>query len=265
LTGIDPLVSLVMVELPYIGRSHDPPLSNEATDAEEYLFRVPRAMEAFPPQLIVVDALSSSLRMGSEQAAFDYALRLLTACKERGITCLWIRQCCCASSNATARSTAYCWSGRRAAWPTRPTAMSSASPTMASRCWACMTATAASRRAKPARPPALVMFTPWGSLHVPPHASHMSILESHFGWASAGGVLCASRIRTTSWRSRALTPDVSAPVRGRTCRRCGRKMLRTGRLWKGGWREAASQLRVVGGDGGIANLSDPVWPLPSSP
>ncbi len=91
MTGIDPLVSLVMVELPYIGRSHDPPLSNEATDAEEYLFRVPRAMEAFPPQLIVVDALSSSLRMGSEQAAFDYALRLLTACKERGITCLWIR------------------------------------------------------------------------------------------------------------------------------------------------------------------------------
>jgi hypothetical protein len=29
--------------------------------------------------------------MGSEQAAFDYALRLLTACKERSITCLWIR------------------------------------------------------------------------------------------------------------------------------------------------------------------------------
>jgi hypothetical protein len=38
----------------------------EAMGAEEYLFRVPRAMEAFPPQLIVVDALSSSLRMGSE-------------------------------------------------------------------------------------------------------------------------------------------------------------------------------------------------------
>jgi hypothetical protein len=32
---------------------------------------------------------------------------------------------------------------------------------------------------------ALALFTPWGSPHVPPHASHMSILETHFGWASA--------------------------------------------------------------------------------
>jgi circadian clock protein KaiC len=64
----------------------------EAMGAEEHLFRVLRAMEAFPPQLIVVDALSSSLRMGSEQAAFDYALRLLMACKEDGITCLFTSQ-----------------------------------------------------------------------------------------------------------------------------------------------------------------------------
>ena len=32
---------------------------------------------------------------------------------------------------------------------------------------------------------ALALFTPWGSPHVPPHASHMSILETHFCWASA--------------------------------------------------------------------------------
>ena len=64
----------------------------EATGVEEHLFRVLRAMEAFSPQLLVVDALSSSLRMGSEQAAFDYGLRLLTACKERGITCLFTSQ-----------------------------------------------------------------------------------------------------------------------------------------------------------------------------
>jgi circadian clock protein KaiC len=64
----------------------------EAMGAEEHLFHVLRAMEAFSPQLVVVDALSSSLRMGSEQAAFDYALRLLTACKGRGITCLFTSQ-----------------------------------------------------------------------------------------------------------------------------------------------------------------------------
>jgi len=64
----------------------------EATGAEEHLFHVLRAMAAFSPQLLVVDALSSSLRMGSEQAAFDYDLRLLTACKERGITCLFTSQ-----------------------------------------------------------------------------------------------------------------------------------------------------------------------------
>jgi circadian clock protein KaiC len=64
----------------------------EAMGAEEHLFHVLRTMEAFLPQLVVVDALSSSVRMGSEQAAFDYALRLLTACKERGITCLFTSQ-----------------------------------------------------------------------------------------------------------------------------------------------------------------------------
>jgi circadian clock protein KaiC len=60
----------------------------EATGSEEHLFRALRAIETFQPQLVVVDALSSSLRMGAEQAAFEYAFRLLTACKERGITCL---------------------------------------------------------------------------------------------------------------------------------------------------------------------------------
>ena len=64
----------------------------EATDTEEHLFQALRAIETFQPQLVVVDALSSCLRMGSEQAAFEYALRLLTACKEHGITCLFTSQ-----------------------------------------------------------------------------------------------------------------------------------------------------------------------------
>jgi hypothetical protein len=32
---------------------------------------------------------------------------------------------------------------------------------------------------------ALGLFTPWGAPHVPPPAPHRSLLETHFGWASA--------------------------------------------------------------------------------
>jgi circadian clock protein KaiC len=61
----------------------------EAMGAEEHLFHALRALEAEPPRLVVVDSLTSTLRMGAAQAAFEYAIRLLTACKARGITCLF--------------------------------------------------------------------------------------------------------------------------------------------------------------------------------
>jgi circadian clock protein KaiC len=64
----------------------------EAMGAEEHLFLALREIAAFQPRLVIVDALSSVLRMGTEQAAFDYAIRLLLACKERGITCLFTNQ-----------------------------------------------------------------------------------------------------------------------------------------------------------------------------
>ena len=64
----------------------------EVTGAEEHLFAALRAVGAFQPRLVVLDALSSLLRMGTEQAAFEYAMRLLLACKERGITCLFTNQ-----------------------------------------------------------------------------------------------------------------------------------------------------------------------------
>lgn len=64
----------------------------EAMGAEEHLFIALREIAAFQPRLVIVDALSSVLRMGTEQAAFDYAIRLLLACKERGITCLFTNQ-----------------------------------------------------------------------------------------------------------------------------------------------------------------------------
>ena len=64
----------------------------EAMGAEEHLFAALRVIAVFQPQLVVVDALSSVLRMGTEQAAFEYAMRLLIACKERGVTCLFTNQ-----------------------------------------------------------------------------------------------------------------------------------------------------------------------------
>jgi len=64
----------------------------EAMGAEEHLVRAFRALDVFQPQHVVVDAISSCRRMGTEQAAFDYVMRLVNACKERGITCLLLNQ-----------------------------------------------------------------------------------------------------------------------------------------------------------------------------
>jgi circadian clock protein KaiC len=64
----------------------------QAMGAEEHLFAALWEIARFEPRLVVVDALSSVLRMGTEQAAFEYALRLLLACKERGITCVFTNQ-----------------------------------------------------------------------------------------------------------------------------------------------------------------------------
>ena len=42
--------------------------------------------------LIVVDAISAAKRMGAHVAAFDFLIRLLAACRERGITCFYLNQ-----------------------------------------------------------------------------------------------------------------------------------------------------------------------------
>jgi circadian clock protein KaiC len=64
----------------------------EAMGAEEHLVRAFKALEVFQPQHVVVDAISSCKRMGTEQVAFEYVVRLVNACKERGITCILINQ-----------------------------------------------------------------------------------------------------------------------------------------------------------------------------
>jgi circadian clock protein KaiC len=64
----------------------------EAMGAEEHLFHALNALDEVHPQHVVVDAISACTRMGSEQAAFEYLMRVLNACKERGITCFYLNQ-----------------------------------------------------------------------------------------------------------------------------------------------------------------------------
>jgi circadian clock protein KaiC len=64
----------------------------ESMGSDEHLFHNLATIRTFAPDHVVVDAISACHRMGSGKAAFDYCMRLVNACKERGITCLFINQ-----------------------------------------------------------------------------------------------------------------------------------------------------------------------------
>jgi circadian clock protein KaiC len=64
----------------------------EAMGAEEHLIRTVEIMDDFRPQHLVLDAVSSIGRMGSEQSAFDFLVRVLNVAKTRGITIILINQ-----------------------------------------------------------------------------------------------------------------------------------------------------------------------------
>ncbi len=64
----------------------------EAMGAEQHLVRAFRRIEDFQPEHVVVDAISACRRMGSDQAAFDYLMRLVDLCKRRSITCIMTNQ-----------------------------------------------------------------------------------------------------------------------------------------------------------------------------
>lgn len=58
----------------------------ESQGVEEHLIQAFRAIESFQPDHVIVDAISACRRMGSTRSAFDYLLRLIDHCKQRGIT-----------------------------------------------------------------------------------------------------------------------------------------------------------------------------------
>jgi circadian clock protein KaiC len=64
----------------------------EAMGSDNHLGRALEAMDRFKPDHLIVDAISACVRMGSEQAAFDYLMRLVAVVKERGITCILTNQ-----------------------------------------------------------------------------------------------------------------------------------------------------------------------------
>ena len=64
----------------------------ESMGAEEHLIRLIRAVKTFKSDYIVVDAISSCRRMGTEQDAFEFIMRLVNACKEQGVTVFLINQ-----------------------------------------------------------------------------------------------------------------------------------------------------------------------------
>jgi len=64
----------------------------EAMGSDDHLIRALDAIAAFKPSHVTVDAISACIRMGSEQAAFDYLMRLVSILKERGITCILTNQ-----------------------------------------------------------------------------------------------------------------------------------------------------------------------------
>ncbi len=64
----------------------------EAMSTEQHLVRTFEAIEHFQPEHVIVDAISSFQRMGSQRAAFEFAMRLVSTCKDHGITVLMVNQ-----------------------------------------------------------------------------------------------------------------------------------------------------------------------------
>jgi len=64
----------------------------EAYGTEKHLVRTFTAIDDLKPAHVIVDAISSFERMGSDRAAYEFAMRLVNWCRDRGITLLMTNQ-----------------------------------------------------------------------------------------------------------------------------------------------------------------------------
>ncbi len=60
----------------------------ESMGTEEHLFHLMTTIKRFEPEHLVIDAVSACKRIGGKQAAFDFVMRIIDACKQKGITVL---------------------------------------------------------------------------------------------------------------------------------------------------------------------------------
>ena len=64
----------------------------EAMGAEQHLVRALIAIKQMQPSCVVIESASACRRMGTEQAAFEYLMRMINTCKELGILILITNQ-----------------------------------------------------------------------------------------------------------------------------------------------------------------------------
>ncbi len=64
----------------------------EAFGTEKHLVRAFKMIDEFKPDHVIVDAISSFKRMGSDRAAFEFSMRLVNWCKDKGITVILVDQ-----------------------------------------------------------------------------------------------------------------------------------------------------------------------------
>ncbi len=64
----------------------------EAMGAEHHLVRALMAIKQLQPSCVVLESASACKRMGTEQAAFEYMMRMINTCKEMGITIITTNQ-----------------------------------------------------------------------------------------------------------------------------------------------------------------------------
>lgn len=64
----------------------------EAMGAEQHLVRAFVVIKQMHPTCVVIESASACKRMGTEQAAFEYLMRLINTCKEMGITIIATNQ-----------------------------------------------------------------------------------------------------------------------------------------------------------------------------
>ncbi len=64
----------------------------ESMGSDDHLIHAIETIDTFKPNHVTLDAVSACVRMGSEQAAFDYLMRLVSILKDRGITCIMTNQ-----------------------------------------------------------------------------------------------------------------------------------------------------------------------------